>query len=123
MVDALNAVHRAIRPKGILLDIRPSADLEPRVEVDGRVVGRLVPGDLGQDRAADDAVLRLTAAGLYEHRRAGHFWHRFSFATLAEFDRWREGTRRFPRYEGDRLPPRSRITVRRAIAFIEYRRP
>ena len=71
---------------------------------------------------AADPLARLTAAGLYERRRSGHFWHRFSFATLAEFDRWREGTRRFPRYEGDRLP-RGGITVRRAIAFIEYRRP
>ena len=121
MVDALNAVHKAIRPKGILLDVRPSADLEPRVEVDGRVVGRLVPGDLGQDRAADDAVARLTAAGLFERRRSGHFWHRFSFATGAEFDHWREGTRRFPRYEGAALR-KGRITVRRAIAFNEYLR-
>ena len=121
MVDALIAVHKAIRPKGILLDVRPSADHEPRVEVDGRVIGRLVAGDLGQDRAADDAVARLTAAGRYERRRSGHFWHRFSFATRAEFDHWREGTRRFPRYEGGRLP-RGSITVRRAIAFNEYLR-
>jgi len=120
MVDALNAVHGAIRPGGALLDIRPSADLEPRVEVEGRVVGRLLPGDLAQDRAADGAIAGLTAAGSYEHRRAGHFWHRFSFATRAGFDQWREGTRRFPRYEGPAL--RGRITVRRAIAFDEYER-
>lgn len=119
MVDALNAVHGALRPNGLLLDIRPSADREPRVEVGGRVVGRLVPGDLGQDRAADDAIARLMSARRLEHRRAGNFWHRFSFATRAEFDEWREGTRRFPRYEGAALR-NSRITVRRAIAFDVY---
>ena len=120
MVDALNAVHAALRPKGVLLDVRPSADHEPRVEVGRRVVGRLVPGDLQQDRAADDAIARLTTAQRYEHLRAGLFWHRFSFANTTEFDRWRETTRRFPRYQGPIL--RGRITVRRAIAFDEYRR-
>lgn len=120
MVDALNAVHGALRPKGLLLDIRPSGDHEPRVEVAGRVVGRLVPGDLGQDRAADDAMARAVAAGRYSPRRGGHFWHRFSFATRAEFDEWRDGTRRFPRYEGPRLSGGGPITVRRAIAFDEY---
>ncbi len=121
MVDALNAVHGALRRNGLLLDVRPSADLEPRVEQGGRVVGHLAPGDLDQDRAADDAVAQVTAAGLYEHRRSGHFWHRFSFDTRAEFDAWREGTRRFPHYEGAPLRGR-RITVRRAITFDEYRR-
>lgn len=121
MVDALRAVHAPLRRGGTLLDVRPTHWREPRVEVGGRVVGRLRAGDLGDDLAADAAAARLVAEGLFRPVRSGHFWHRFSFGGRREFDDWRLSTRRFPRYTGAPLG-RGAITVRRAVVYHEYLR-
>lgn len=126
MVDALHAVHRSLRRHGALYDVRPDPDRPPRIELRRRVLGALVPTDLGTDRAADRAIATVVGEGKLRLLRRGHFWHRFSFPDFASLDRWVSGQRRFGRYapglERRLRARRGPFTARRAIAFEVYER-
>ena len=124
MVDALRSARRALRPGGMLIDLRPDASRPPRLVVGGRVVGRLAGSAASQldDTAADQAVQSLVAADLLHRVATGHRWCSTTYASLAEVDAYVRAGRRFDRYErGSRaaLFPfrRGPIVARRSLKF------
>ncbi len=125
MVDALRAAHRALRPHGVLVDLRPDASRPPRLVAGGRVRGTLAtrPGSRRDDLAADAAVTAAVDAGLFRRGRgAGHLWHGTTFASLAELSAYVRSNRRWPAFApGVRrtLAPfrAGPIVCRRAVKF------
>ncbi len=120
MVDALQRVHEALKPGGVLIDVRPSGAHVPRLEREGRVVALVAERDLGRYRSANAAAAGLIAAGSLRRMRTGRFWFRHTFpdraallAWIAQRDDWTIDPREVP--SGTR-------TLRRAVEFTHYRR-
>jgi hypothetical protein len=124
MVDALREAHRVLRPRGLLIDVRPDGERLARLEAGRRVRGylRQGPGATADDRGADAAVATVLERGLFRPRESGWLWHR---STLGDLDELREYTRTSPRYSGlapgtlQALRPyrRGPILMRRAIKY------
>jgi len=124
MVDALRAAHRAVKRGGFVIDARPDAARPPRLVAGGRVRGRLeqTAETNADDAAADRAVERVLAEGLFRRARAGCLWFRTTYRDLAELDAYLVESARFSRY-----PPATRrallpfrkgpIHARRALKF------
>lgn len=124
MVDALRSAHRAVRPRGLVIDARPDASRPPRVVADGRTRGRIAQSADADERdaASDSAVDRVVRDGLFRRRGSGHLWHLSRFADLAELDAYLSDSARYSGYErGTRraLTPfrRGPLDLRRAIKF------
>jgi len=122
MVDALLAAKRALRPSGIVIDLRPDARRAPRVLSRGRVVGRLEtrPDAAEDDAAADAAVEKVVAADHYREVAAGRLWYQARFADLAELDDYVSPSARFGGLSPgtrERLRRRQAVVVRRAIQY------
>ena len=90
MVDALHEIHRVLVPGGILVDARPDSRV-PAYAERRRPRGYQLFGvvdtsreELGNDRASDAAMASVLKDRLFKSRRRGRFWHRVSFANLAE---------------------------------------
>lgn len=127
MVDALHAAHRAVRPGGTVIDLRPDSLHQPRI-FQGRVLRgglqetALAKGDSG---ASDRAIARLVAEGLLTPVRTGHFWYSLRFADRAGLDRWLDTSRRLRGYAPGtraRIGPGGGIIVRRALTYGIYER-
>ena len=102
MVHALTQIHRAIRPGGIVADLRPdrfAVPRQPRPQLpricwasDGRerLQGTLdkAPENLQRHRAATRAVKRVVQRGLYRLEGTATFQFRYHFQTLGVFE-WR----------------------------------
>ncbi|HEX4743424.1 MAG TPA: hypothetical protein VFW12_02000 [Candidatus Limnocylindria bacterium] len=118
MVDALRSVHRVVRRGGTLVDVRPGTARVPRLEHGGRVYARLAPTDHTRHHAADDAIARLVAEGLFRPARGGHFWFRHTFPDRASLRAWLD--------ERDDWAapavslPSGPVTLRRAVEFTHY---
>lgn len=129
MVDALRQAHRAIRPGGTLIDLRPDSNNPPRVLRGRRAVGGLLErrSAIVDNRFSDRAIARVVRDGRLEPIRSGHFWYSQPPMDLAALDDWVEGSLRIAGYTRgthaalarDRGRP---ITVRRALAYGIYRR-
>lgn len=127
MVDALHAAHRAVRPGGTIIDLRPDSAHQPRVVQRGVRRGGLAETALaqGDSAASDRAVAALVRAGLLRPLRVGHFWYSLHFADRAGLDRWVETSRRlrgYARGTWSHIEPRTPLVVRRAIAYGIYER-
>ncbi len=129
MVDALRAAHRAIRPGGTLIDLRPDSTHQPRLLRGRADLGGLVerPIAVGDNAASDRAVSRFVRAGLIRPIRSGHFWYRFTMPDLAALDEFVETSLRIGRYgPGARArlarEPDRPIVIRRALAYGIYER-
>lgn len=129
MVDALHAAHRALRPKGLLLDIRPDASRLPRVISRGRIVGGLVQTEEAtlDDDGADRAVARVVKDGLFKPIEDGFLWYRGSFEDLAMIDDCVRTSARYGDYASgtrERLArrPDEPVVTRRAIKFLVLER-
>ena len=127
MVDALHAAHRAVRPGGTIIDLRPDSLHQPRIFQRRLVRGGLQETALaeGDSAASDRALARLIAEGLLRTVRTGHFWYSLRFPDRAALDLWLETSRRLRGYAPgtrSRLDPRSSIIVRRALAYGIYER-
>lgn len=92
MVHALRECHRALRPGGSLIDLRPS-ERNRQVELE-LPAARLRLGEIdsssaiNDDIAANDAILQVTAAGLFrlEHdERLEYVLEMDSLADLRDF--------------------------------------
>jgi hypothetical protein len=129
MVDALYEAHRAVRPGGTLIDLRPDSDHPPRV-----LRGRTPVGGLHERRDAivdnhhsDRAVARVVREGLLKPLRAGHFWYALPKMDLLRLDAWLATSRRIGGYTRGthailRRDPSRPIVVRRALAYGIYER-
>ena len=118
MVDALRSVLRVVRKGGVLVDVRPSTARVPRVERNGRVLGRLVPSDHTRHRAADGAIAGFVEEGLLRPTRRGHFWFRHTFPDRSSFRAWVEDR---DDWTSPALPlPAGPVTLRRAVDFAHY---
>ncbi len=97
MVDALHEVRRALRPGGILIDARPDSQTLATVEHAGRAVGTVLTQahECRDDRAADQAVIRVRRERLFRRVRAGRFWHRIRFADRAALEAYLRDHLRF----------------------------
>lgn len=102
MVDALHAVHGALVPGGLVIDVRPDTHPRrlPRIEHDRRVVGH---GENKPDAAADDAaanaaVATVIAEGRFRSIERGHFTFRRGFVGLAALREHVASSRRLGAY-------------------------
>jgi hypothetical protein len=129
MVDALHEAHRAVRPGGTLIDLRPDSDHQPRVFRGGRAVGGLYerPKAVADNHFSDRAVARVVREGLLEPLRSGHFWYDLPTMDLPTLDDWLTGSRRIGGYTRGthavlaRDPDRP-IVVKRALVYRILRR-
>jgi hypothetical protein len=129
MVDALHEAHRAVRPGGTLIDLRPDSDHQPQVLRGGRAVGGLYerPKAVADNHFSDRAVVRVVREGLLKRIRSGHFWYSLPPMDLPTLDEWLAESRRIGGYTRGthallaRDPDRP-IVVRRALAYGIYRR-
>ncbi len=124
MVDALHQAHAALRADAQLIDVRPDGSRPPRLLRNGRVVGQLLsaPEAREDDAAADRAVDRVIADGLYRPVRAGRVWYRYRFQDLPALDDYIRDSGRMAGYSPGthgRLARRADapIVVRRALAY------
>lgn len=91
MVDALHEIHRALHPRGLLIDARPDSRCLSRAQHFGprgwRTVGTIATSRraFGDDRASDHAIAAVKRAGLFASRGAGRFWQRVELPDLAGF--------------------------------------
>lgn len=91
MVDALTAVHRRLRPAGVVIDVRPDVSRDARILVAGRVrttIQRDVDADHTQ---ADDAVGRAVKCGLFAPLSSGVLWYESRFEDLEDLDTYLSG--------------------------------
>lgn len=129
MVDALHQAHRAVRPGGTIIDLRPDSSHQPRVMRGGRSVGALFERReaIGDNRHSDRAVARVVREGLLRPIRSGHFFYSLPEMDLAQLDDWVARSRRIGGYTRGthamlaRHPDRP-IIVRRPLAYGIYRR-
>jgi hypothetical protein len=129
MVDALHQAHRAVRPGGTIIDLRPDSDHQPRVVRGGRAIGGLYErrDAVSDNHFSDRAVARVVREGLLKLIRAGHFWYDLPAMDLEALDEWLAQSRRLGGYTGGthallaRDPGRP-IVVKRALAYGIYRR-
>lgn len=127
MVDALHAAHRAVRPGGTVIDLRPDSLHQPRIFQRRVLRGGLQETALaeGDSSASDRAVARLIREGLLRPIRTGHFWYSVRFPDRAGLDRWLETSRRLRGYAPGtrgRIEPRTPLAVRRALTYGVYER-
>lgn len=127
MVDALHAAHRAVRPGGMVIDLRPDSVHQPRVFQRRVLRGGLAETALaeGDSAASDRAVATLVGQGRLRPLRIGHFWYSLRFADRAALDAWLETScrlRGYARGTRSRIEPRTPFVVRRALAYGIYER-
>lgn len=108
MVDALRRAHRALKPRGLLFDARPDARRIPRVVARGRVRAHLRQSEDAdqRDAAADEAIERVKAAGLFRSVRSGWIWYESRVGDLGSLD---EYARESSRYDGYRRAERAKL--------------
>src|SRR6266568_5053812 len=96
MVDALRQAHRAVRPGGAIIDLRPDSDHQPRVQRGGRTVGGLYERReaIADNHFSDRAIARVVRGGLLKPLRSGHFWYDLPKMDLAALDEWLAESRR-----------------------------
>lgn len=124
MVDALRRAHRALKPRGILVDARPDATRVPRILAKGRIRARLEQTEDAdqRDASSDRAVAAVKEAGLFRALESGRVWHVNTVGDLAALDDYARNSCRYEGYvRGDRahlLPYRKGpLVLRRAIKF------
>lgn len=129
MVDALHEAHRAVRPGGTIIDLRPDSDHQPRVLRGGRAVGGLYEQRtaVADSHFSDRAVARVVRDGLLKRMRSGHFWYSLPPMDLPALDDWLAQSRRLGGYtRGTRAQlarhPERPIIVRRALRYGIYER-
>jgi len=129
MVNALHEAHRAVRPGGALIDLRPDSDHQPRVLRGGRAVGGLYerPSAIADNHFSDRAVARVVREGLLKPIRSGHFWYDLPPMDLPTLDDWLPESLRLGGYtRGTHAAlardPERPIIVKRALAYGIYRR-
>ena len=127
MVDALHQAHRAVRPGGAVIDLRPDSTHQPRVFQRRIRRGGLAETAVaqGDSLASDRAVAALVREGLLRPLRTGHFWYSLPFADRGALDRWLATSRRLRGYERgtrSRIEPHTAVIVRRALAYGIYER-
>jgi hypothetical protein len=129
MVDALHQAHRAVRPGGTIIDLRPDSSHQPRVTRGGRTVGHLFERReaIVDNHHGDRAVARVVREGLLRPIRAGHFYYLLPAMDLRRLDDWLAQSRRIGGFtRGTRAilarHPERPIVVRRPLAYGIYRR-
>lgn len=124
MVDALRRAHRALKPRGLLVDARPDQRRGPRVIARGRVRAHLEQTEDAdhRDEMSDRAIAAAKEAGLFRHVESGWVWHQNLVGDLRMLDEYAEGSARYEGYvRGERqklLPFKDGpLFLRRAIRF------
>jgi len=129
MVDALHEAHRAVRPGGTIIDLRPDSDHQPRILRGRHEVGGLFerPRAEADSHFSDRAVARVVREGLLKRIRSGHFWYSLPPMDLPTLDNWLAESQRLGGYtRGTHAllarDPERPIIVRRALAYGIYER-
>ena len=129
MVDALHQAHRAVRPGGTIIDLRPDSGHHPVVTRGRRRVGELYEqrGAIVDNHFSDRAVTSLVRDRLLRPIRSGHFFYDLPPMDLPTLDAWLAESRRLGGYtRGTRAKlsadPDRPIVVRRPLAYGIYRR-
>ena len=129
MVDALHEAHRAVRPGGTLIDLRPDSDHPPRVLRAGRTIGGLYErrDAIIDNHFSDRAVARVVREGLLKPLRSGQFWYSMPPMDLPTLDDWVAESRRIGGYTRGTHAALAHdagrpIVVRRALTYGIYRR-
>lgn len=124
MVDALRRAHRALKPGGLLFDVRPDAHRIPRVVARGRVRAHLRQSEDAdmRDAASDAAVERVKTDGLFRSRKRGWIWHQNQVGDLGALDEYAKTSSRYEGYvRGERsklLPFKDGpLSLRRSIHY------
>src|ERR1051325_2583786 len=89
MVDALEEIHRVLAPRGILIDARPDsrvptlAELRKQRSFQRFGLIRTHKLEVTMARSADLSIAADGRTVLFRRRRAGRFFYRVPFETLA----------------------------------------
>jgi hypothetical protein len=118
MVHALRQAHRVLKPRGLLIDLRPAPAHRRVGIVSGGRYRRLgtTRESLDLDRAADRAVRRVRRAGLFRLETSVRFDCRRLMDTPADFRAW--VSEQVARRAG---PPHDRLVRRVERAFARAR--
>jgi hypothetical protein len=129
MVDALHQAHRAVRPNGIVIDLRPDSAHPPLVLRGGRVIGGLYEQRMAiaDNHFSDRALASVVRDGLLRPVRAGHFWYDLPAMNVAALRDYVAESRRIGGFtRGTRSAiarhPERTVVMRRALAYGIYRR-
>lgn len=93
MVHALNEIRRALKPGGILIDLRPISDQWP-VEVfsarETRAIGHVIdlPAGLDDDNAANRAMSSAESNGWFKREREEFFPLHYVWDTAGDMEKW-----------------------------------
>lgn len=93
MVHALHEIRRALKPAGILIDLRPISDQWP-VEVvsarETRETGRVsdLPPGLEDDNAANQAMINVERNNWFVRERQEFFPLHYVWDTTSEMEEW-----------------------------------
>jgi hypothetical protein len=115
VVDALNRIHAAVVPDGLLVDTQP-VGLRSPVRVEGEPAGELEEDDWLETVAAVDAGLEeVIDAGLFELR------HEERYAIVHGFDSGTEALEVATGWAGTRVPKEvvERLETARGLVEIE----
>ena len=129
MVDALHEAHRAVRPGGTLIDLRPDSAHPPLILRGGRVVGGLYERReaIADNHFSDRAVASVVREGLLEPIRVGNFSYDLPAMTVEALADYVSSSRRIGGYRRGvraalaRHPDRP-VVMRRSLAYGTYRR-
>lgn len=119
MVHALRKVHRLLKPEGVLLDLRPAAEHRQVGLGEGKrwKFVAWMREDLTDDRAANRAIRRGAAVGLFRPEAANEFDLDRVMDTLDDFREWMSD---FP---SGKLPPEDERLYRRVERALAKVRP
>ncbi|MBE7436196.1 MAG: hypothetical protein HS100_19930 [Anaerolineales bacterium] len=89
MVHALNEIHRILKPRGILIDLRPVEDnwsVEVVSSTGHRVAGKLMdmPVGIADDNAAFKAMKEVEALGWFSKEKGDEFGFFYIWDTPSE---------------------------------------
>jgi glycine/D-amino acid oxidase-like deaminating enzyme len=123
-VNVLRDTHSALVPDGLVLDFHPVTPPWPRVETDGRKLGRLQDASFCEDlRATEGGMDEVVRQGLYQRLAARTHEMREYYEDAEELlESWEEGEWLSPELERRLRAATGPVELVEKVVFRLYRR-